>query len=86
MCNLMNSSYVYIYGGFSRDCPLTGYTYTDCYGVRKKMDCSGKFQAPKKKRPIVGSRYQLEINFPDKEARQDFMSRLDKAKRWLSRS
>ena len=50
------------------------------------MDSSGEFQAPKKKQPRVGSRYQLEISFPDEEARQDFMSRLDKAKRWLSRS
>ena len=50
------------------------------------MDSSGEFQAPKKKRPRVGSHYQLEINFPDEEARQDFMSRLDKAKQWLSRS
>ena len=42
--------------------------------------------APKKKRPRMGPRYQMEISFPNEDLKKTFLSRLDKARSSLSSS
>ena len=42
--------------------------------------------APKKKRPRMGPRYQIEISFPNEDLKKTFLSRLDKARSSLSSS
>ena len=42
--------------------------------------------APKKKRPILGPRYQMEISFPNEDPKKTFLSHLDRARSSLSSS
>ena len=39
---------------------------------------------PRRKRPRIGVRYQMELNFTTSEEKQTFLERLDRAKRRLS--
>ena len=40
--------------------------------------------APRKRRPRQGPRYQMKVNFPGEDSKKQFTSRLDKAKSLLS--
>ena len=52
---------------------------------RLKMDTVFE-SAPKKKRPRLGPRYQMEISFPNEDVKKTFLSRSDKARSLLSLS
>ena len=44
------------------------------------MATSNSESVPRRKRPRLGSRFQMEVNFPDDDSKKKFLGRLEKAK------